>query len=348
MSKRGDAYRRAGVDTQKAGLFLENIKSLVSRTHGKGVITDIGGFGGLYKLDMNNLKEPVLVASSDGVGTKLKLAFLFNRHDTVGIDLVAMSVNDVLVQGAKPLFFLDYLAMGKLDPRIGEDILKGVVQGCLQAGCALLGGETAEMTDFYPPGEYDLSGFCVGVVDDSLLIDGGEIRPEDILIGLESSGLHSNGFSLVRKLLDKSGLSGEDPFPGTTRRVSDVLLEPTRIYASEVKGLLRDNLVKGMVHITGGGFYDNIPRVVHRELCARIEFGSWEIPAVMHWVREQGGLSWEDMLQIFNCGVGYLMVVSPGDSEDVLSRLRAMGCRSWIIGRIHEAQKEKQRVIIDF
>lgn len=348
MTKRGEAYQQAGVDTEKAGRFVESIKSMVARTHVKGVITDIGGFGGLFKLDMNQVQEPVLVASTDGVGTKLKLAFLFDRHDTIGIDLVAMSVNDVLVQGAKPLFFLDYLATGELNTRQGEEIIKGVAQGCIQAGCALLGGETAEMPDFYPSGEYDLSGFCVGVVDDSRIVDGGEARRDDVIIGLASSGLHSNGFSLVRKLLSQSGLKGEDTFPGTSSEVREVLLQPTRIYATEIKGLMRDIRIKGMAHITGGGFYDNIPRMLHRGLGARIKFGSWEIPPVMHWVREQGRMTWEDMLQIFNCGIGYVLVISPGDSEEVCSRLAGMGCPAWEIGRIAEVPQDSERVVIDF
>ncbi len=348
MTRIEKAYKQAGVDIQKAGNFVDTIKAMVSQTHGKGVITEIGGFSGLFKLDMHNLKDPVLVASTDGVGTKLKLAFLFDRHDTVGIDLVAMSVNDVLVQGALPLFFLDYLAMGELDTRKGEDIVKGIVQGCLQAGCALLGGETAEMPGFYSPGEYDLSGFCVGIVDDSRIVDGGEIRPDDVLIGLASSGLHSNGYSLVRRLLEKSALRGEDIFPGTSRKVSDVLLEPTRIYVPEIKSLMRDIRIKGMVHITGGGFYENIPRIIHRGLSARIGFGTWEIPRVMHWVKEEGELSWEDMLQIFNCGIGYILVVSQDDSEEVMSRLGGMNCRAWDIGRIRETYRGQERVIIDF
>ena len=348
MAKRGEAYQQAGVDTEKAGRFVESIKSMVARTHIKGVITDIGGFGGLFKLDMNEFNEPVLVASTDGVGTKLRLAFLFDRHDTIGIDLVAMSVNDVLVQGARPLFFLDYLATGELDTRQGQEIVKGVAQGCIQAGCALLGGETAEMPDFYPEGEYDISGFCVGVVDDSRIVDGGEIRRDDVVIGLASSGLHSNGFSLVRKLLKQSGLKGDDTFPGTSREVREVLLQPTRIYASEIKSLMRDIRIKGMAHITGGGFYDNIPRMLPRGVGARVNFGNWEIPPVMHWVKEQGRMDWEDMLQIFNCGIGYVMVVSPGVSEEVCSRLAGMGCPAWEIGRITEVPKNSDRVLIDF
>ncbi|WP_291323526.1 phosphoribosylformylglycinamidine cyclo-ligase [Desulfonatronospira sp.] len=348
MTSRGEAYLQAGVDTEKAGRFVDSIKNIVARTRIKGVITDIGGFGGLFKLDMNELNEPVLVASADGVGTKLKLAFLFDRHDTIGIDLVAMSVNDVLVQGARPLFFLDYLATGKLETRQAEEIVKGVARGCIQAGCALLGGETAEMPDFYPPGEYDLSGFCVGVVDDSRIVDGGEIRPDDAVIGLASSGLHSNGYSLVRKILSQSGLEGSDILPGTSREVRDVLLEPARIYTAEVKGLMRDIKINGMAHITGGGFYDNIPRMLHRGLGARIKFGTWEIPAVMHWVKDQGEIMWEDMLQIFNCGIGYVLVVSRKNSEEVCSRLKGMGCPAWEIGRIIEIPRDSENIIVEF
>ncbi|WP_028575596.1 phosphoribosylformylglycinamidine cyclo-ligase [Desulfonatronovibrio hydrogenovorans] len=348
MSKRGDSYKEAGVDIRKADDFIRRIKPLVAGTHVKGVMTDIGGFGGLFKLDTQDMNEPVLVASTDGVGTKLKLAFAFDVHDTIGVDLVAMSVNDVLVQGAKPLFFLDYFATGKLDPDKAESVVRGIAKGCKAAGCALLGGETAEMPDFYAPGEYDLSGFCVGVVDNKQMIDGRSIRPDDVIIGLASSGLHSNGFSLVRKILDESGLTGNDLFPGTKNRVSEILLQPTKIYVAEVMSIMRDIQVNGMVHITGGGFYDNIPRMIQKGLSARISFGSWDIPPVMNWVREGAGISWEEMLQIFNCGIGYVIICPDGYRDDVLSRLNAMDCPAWEIGRVVESKKGMENVFIDF
>jgi len=348
MAQRGEAYKRAGVDIEKAGEFVKRIKSFVTETHTKGVMTDIGGFGGLFKLDIQNFKEPVLVASTDGVGTKLKLAFSFDRHDTIGIDLVAMSVNDILVQGAKPLFFLDYFATGKLDSDKAEAVVRGIAQGCKIAGCALLGGETAEMPDFYQPGEYDLSGFCVGVVEHSMIIDGRSVRPGDTIIGLASSGLHANGFSLVRKVLRNSGLIPEDTFPGSTSTVREVLLEPTRIYVTEIFSIMRDIPINGMVHVTGGGFYDNIPRVVQNKLSSRIRFGSWDIPPVMNWIKNEESMSWEDMLQVFNCGIGFIMVIPTEHTEDVLSRLEAMDCPAWNIGRVVESRLQNEPVVFDF
>ena len=252
---RAKAYTEAGVDIQAGNDLVARIKHLVQRTHTKGVISDIGGFGGLFRPEIGNMSDPVLVSSTDGVGTKLKLAFAFNKHDTVGIDLVAMSVNDILVQGATPLFFLDYFATGKLDVDTAHTVISGVAEGCRQSACALLGGETAEMPDMYGDGEYDLAGFCVGIVDNAKLVDGSGIRVGDKIVGLASTGLHSNGFSLARKILDKSGLGPDDPFPGADgATVRDVLLAPTQIYVEVVRSLLRDLDVRGMAHITGGGF----------------------------------------------------------------------------------------------
>ncbi|MFP4168610.1 MAG: phosphoribosylformylglycinamidine cyclo-ligase [Desulfonatronovibrionaceae bacterium] len=339
MTQRDRAYKEAGVDIEAGNTFVRRIKPLVNATHTKGVMSDIGGFGGLFRPDISNMDMPVLVSATDGVGTKLKLCFEFNRHSSIGRDLVAMNVNDVLVQGGKPLFFLDYLAAGKLDPEIGEQIISGIAAGCKEAKCALLGGETAEMPDFYPPGEYDLSGFCVGIVDRDKIVDGTTIRSGHKLIGLGSSGLHSNGFSLVRKVLAASGLSGSDPFPGTDRTVADVLLEPTRIYVRPVQNLLRDMEIRGMVHVTGGGFYDNLPRILYQGLCADIDFGSWDIPPVFDWLRREAGLEWEEMLKIFNCGVGYILVVSEDECDDILPRLQGMDIPAWVIGRISRGKK---------
>ncbi|NCC23927.1 MAG: phosphoribosylformylglycinamidine cyclo-ligase [Deltaproteobacteria bacterium] len=338
MNDRGKAYREAGVDIEAGNEFVGRIRNLVNQARTKGTVSGIGGFGGLFKPDLSNCKHPLLVASTDGVGTKLKLAFLFDVHNTVGIDLVAMSVNDILVQGAKPLFFLDYFATGKLMIDVAEQVVSGVVAGCQEAGCALLGGETAEMPDFYAPGEYDLSGFCVGLVDDEKLVDGMAIRKGDRIIGLASSGIHSNGFSLVRKLLTESGLRGNDIFPGTSRSVSSVLLEPTRIYVSTILNLLRDLEIRGMVHVTGGGFYDNIPRVLPRGCSARVDFEAWPVPPVFDWLKAQGNLSWEEMLQIFNCGIGYILVVRADLEESVMSRLRGLDEDAWVIGEIVEAE----------
>lgn len=348
MSERDKAYKAAGVDIEAGNTFVSRIKSLVASTYTKGVVNDIGGFGGLFKPSMTMANEPVLVASTDGVGTKLKLAFLFDKHDSVGIDLVAMSVNDIIVQGARPLFFLDYFATGKLDIDKAEAVIKGIVDGCKEAQCALIGGETAEMPDFYADGEYDLSGFCVGMVDNDKIVDGSSIGVGDLIIGMASSGVHSNGYSLVRKLYTQSGLKPDDIFPGTQQTVADVLLTPTRIYVEAVRNIMRDWEIHGMVHVTGGGFYDNIVRVLPKGVTATIQFGSWTVPPVFHWLREQGNLSWEEMLQIFNSGIGYIMVVKKTVAKDVVHRLGALKQEAWIIGEITEREDDEEQVRINF
>lgn len=345
---RSKAYTDAGVDINAGNALVSRIKSIVARTHTNGVISDIGGFGGLFKPDLAGMDEPVLVSSTDGVGTKLKCAFQFGKHDTVGIDLVAMSVNDIIVQGAKPLFFLDYFATGKLDIDKAEAVIKGIVEGCKEAQCALIGGETAEMPDFYADGEYDLSGFCVGMVDNDKIVDGSSIGVGDLIIGLASSGVHSNGYSLVRKLYGQSGLKAGDTFPGTDQTVAEVLLTPTRIYVEAVRNVMRDWEIHGMVHVTGGGFYDNIVRVLPKGVTAQIRFGSWSIPPVFEWLRAQGNLSWEEMLQIFNSGIGYIMVVKKGVARDVVHRLGALKQDAWIIGEIVERADGEEQVRIDF
>lgn len=346
---RAKAYTDAGVDINAGNSLVSRIKSIVSDTHIHGVLSDIGGFGGLFKPDLSGMEEPVLVASTDGVGTKLKLAFAFDKHDTVGIDLVAMCANDILVQGARPLFFLDYFATGKLDVNKTTQVIAGIAEGCKQAGCALLGGETAEMPDMYGDGEYDIAGFCVGIADNAKIVDGSGIRVGDVLIGLASSGVHSNGYSLVRKILDKSGLGPDDVFPGTTRTVRDVLLEPTHIYADVVKNLMRDLPIRGMVHITGGGFYDNIPRILPSSVAAEVRFTSWTVPPVFHWLREQGGLTWPEMLQIFNCGIGYIFIVPSQNAEETMSRLEAMHEGAWVIGTVERrVNKDEEQVKILF
>ncbi len=349
MSDRSAAYKEAGVDIDAGNMLVSRIKSLVSATYSKGVISDIGGFGGLFKLDAETLEEPVLVASTDGVGTKLKLAQECGVHDSIGVDLVGMGVNDILVQGAKPLFFLDYFATGKLDVDIAEQVITGIAEGCKEAGCALLGGETAEMAGFYPDGVYDLSGFCVGIVDNSKIVDGSSIGVGDAVIGIQSSGPHSNGYSLIRKLLDASPLDPPDPFPGEEgKTTAQVLLAPTKIYVKPVLNLLRDFDVRGMVHVTGGGFYDNISRILPRGVTARIVMGSWDIAPVFEWLKDEGGLSWPEMLQIFNCGVGFILVVPPDISDDVLQRLEAMNEKACVIGNIEIQEKgEAEQVVID-
>ena len=344
---RSKAYTEAGVNIDAGEELVSRIKKIVKSTRVPGVVSDIGGFGGLFKPDLNGMEEPLLVGATDGVGTKLKLAFQFNKHDTVGIDLVAMSVNDILVQGAKPLFFLDYFATGKLDVDVAEQVISGIAEGCRQSGCALLGGETAEMPDMYAEGEYDLAGFCVGLVDNNLAVDGSAVSVGDVLIGMSSSGLHSNGYSLVRKILQKSGLKGDDFLPETKIKVSDALLAPTIIYVETVRNIMRDYTIKGMVHITGGGFYLNIPRVLPQGVVAQIDF-NWPIPPVFEWLKNAGGLTWPEMLQIFNCGIGYIMVVSEENQSDILNRLEGLGQDAWVIGQIrrrNDADPEEVEIL---
>ena len=343
---RAKAYTEAGVDIQAGNDLVARIKHLVQRTHTKGVISDIGGFGGLFRPEIGNMSDPVLVSSTDGVGTKLKLAFAFNKHDTVGIDLVAMSVNDILVQGAKPLFFLDYFATGELNVEQAEAVVGGVAEGCRRGGCALLGGETAEMPGMYAGGDYDLAGFCVGIADLGDIVDGSGIIPGDVVLGLASSGVHSNGYTLVRKLFEASGASADDIFPGTNRSFREVLLEPTIIYTRILEKLLQNTRAKGMVHVTGGGFYDNIPRVLPQNVCARIDFGAWDMPPVFEWLKEQGRLSWPEMLQIFNCGIGYIVIVDGAEAENVLKRAHVLNSRAWKIGEI-TARKEQDKEQVD-
>jgi len=346
--ERSQAYKQAGVDIEAGNSLVSRIRPLAAATFTKSVITDIGGFGGLFKLDTTSMEDPVLVSSTDGVGTKLKLAFAYDGHDGIGIDLVAMSANDILVQGAKPLFFLDYFATGKLDLDMAERVIKGIAEGCKDACCSLIGGETAEMPDFYHQGEYDLAGFCVGLVDNAKIVDGSSIGVSDAIIGLKSTGAHANGYSLIRKLAADQGLRPGDPFPGETRRVAEVLLAPTRIYVKTVLNLLRDFTIKGMVHVTGGGFYDNVPRILPRGVAATFQFGSWTVPPLFAWLKEAGALAWEEMFSIFNCGIGYMLVVDSEAAEEILGRLNGgLHEEAWIIGSIVKtADPNQPRVVI--
>ncbi len=344
MQERSSAYKDAGVNLQAANSLVQSIKSMASNTYNKGVVTDIGLFAGMFKLDVKDIKDPVLVSSADGVGTKLRLAFALDRHETIGIDLVAMNVNDIVVHGAQPLFFLDYFACNQLDIEQAEQVIKGIVQGCQEAKCALLGGETAELPGFYAPGKYDLSGFCVGLVDDSKIVDGSSIGVGNKLIGLASSGLHSNGYSLVHKLLDQSGLGLDHVLPGTQQDLGQLLLEPTRIYVRTVLNLLRDFEIKAMVHITGGGFYDNLPRVLPRGVKARLEFNTWPKTPLLQWLKQTGDLSWEEMLQIFNCGLGLVLIVGQKEYEDVLLRLQGLKEKAWVIGEIQQLKSGEEQV----
>lgn len=348
-AKRSQAYTAAGVDIEAGNEFVSRIKDMVKSTFTPGVATDIGGFGGLFKPQISGMESPMLVAGADGVGTKLKLAFMFDKHDTVGIDLVAMSVNDVLVQGAAPLFFLDYFATGKLESGVAEQVVSGVCEGCRQSDCALLGGETAEMPGFYPDGEYDLSGFAVGMVDSPKLVTGKDVAPGDVLIGLGSTGAHSNGWSLIRKILGESGLKNDDLFPGTDKTVADVLIEPTKIYVKPVLEVLEKMTVKGMVHVTGGGFYDNVPRVLPEQTAAKVEFGSWPMLPIFDWLQKQGDLSWPEMLQIFNCGIGYILIVEAANADKALEMLDARDdVDAYRIGEIIERKDGAEQVEVRF
>lgn len=340
-------YAEAGVDVETANRFISKLGPMVSSTFKRGVLTSIGGFSGLFALDTSQHTAPVLVASTDGVGTKLKLAFMMDRHDTIGIDLVAMCVNDIIVCGAQPLFMLDYFATGKLKEGVSLSVLQGIVAGCREAGCALIGGETAEMPGFYANDEYDLAGFVVGVVDRNRLIDGSEISEGDVLIGLASSGLHSNGYSLVRKVFleeKKYNLSDRlDALGGAV--LGDVLLTPTRIYVNTVLHLIKNNSIKGMVHITGGGFQDNIPRVIPKSCKAVIDLSSWQMPAVFELLSREGDIPREEMLNTFNCGIGMILIVPKDNVQDVLLQAAALGEQAFMIGRV-ESRHENEAFVV--
>ncbi|MFO7765080.1 MAG: phosphoribosylformylglycinamidine cyclo-ligase [Pelovirga sp.] len=337
--KKPVTYKDAGVDIDAGNDFVNQIKPLVKQTSRPEVVADIGGFGGLFSLNTRKYQRPVLVAATDGVGTKLMLAFMMNQHETVGIDLVAMCVNDIIVQGAEPLFFLDYLATGKLTPAQAVEVIKGITAGCKQAGCALLGGETAEMPGMYKAGEYDLAGFAVGVVDNPRIIDGSTITKGDQLIGIASSGLHSNGYSLARKILLESMKLDLASVPdGFDRSLGDTLLAPTRIYVKSILNLLRDFNVKGLAHITGGGLLENIPRVLPRHCKAIIDGTSWNRPAIFELLQQGGNVAAEEMYRTFNCGIGMVLIAPAKETDEILSRLAGLGETAWNIGHIEEAE----------
>ncbi len=317
------SYRDAGVDIDAGDQLVENIKPFAKRTLRPEVLSGIGGFGGLVEIS-KKFKEPVLVSGTDGVGTKLKLAFELNRHDTVGIDLVAMSVNDILVQGAEPLFFLDYFACGKLDVAAATEVIKGIALGCEQSGCALIGGETAEMPGMYPVGEYDLAGFAVGVVEKSKIITGEHITAGDVVLGLASNGAHSNGYSLVRKIIERSHPDLNAKFDGE-RTLADCIMAPTRLYVKPLLSLMQHLTVKGMAHITGGGITENVPRVLPQNVVADIDSNTWQMPKLFHWLREQGNVEAQEMYRTFNCGIGMVVVVSGEHAEAAIKHLQASG-----------------------
>lgn len=328
-------YAEAGVDIDKANAFVDAIKPIVSDTFQRGVLTDIGGFGGLFALGGDRYSDPVLVSSTDGVGTKLKIAELCNRHDTIGIDLVAMCVNDIVVSGAKPLFFLDYFSVGSLDTDQATAVVRGIAKGCKIAGCSLIGGETAEMPGLYRPGEYDLAGFTVGIAERNELIDGSDIKVGDQLIGLGASGIHSNGYSLVRKIcFEELGLSVDDEVKELGCTLGEELLRPTRIYVESVLNLLKHFKIGGLVHITGGGFIDNIPRVLPAGCKAVIEDGSWAVPPIFNFLRDKGRVPAAEMCRTFNCGIGMVLVVDEKIVDDILLQAQALGESAYLIGEV--------------
>ena len=336
-------YRDAGVDIDAGDELVERIKPFAKRTLRPGVLAGIGGFGALFEMP-KGYREPVLVSGTDGVGTKLKLAFELDRHDTIGIDLVAMSVNDILTLGAEPLFFLDYYACGRLDVATAADVVKGIAAGCERAGCALIGGETAEMPGMYTPGEYDLAGFAVGVVEKSRIIDGSSIAPGDVLLGIAADGVHSNGYSLVRRIIesrdvDLSGKLGSAP-------LADLLLAPTRIYVRPVLALMQRVAIKGLAHITGGGLVGNVPRVLKDEFTARIDRSSWTLPAVFQWLKEQGNVSDDEMLRVFNCGIGMVAVVAAADADVAADALKQSGETVYRLGVIDQRRAGEPQTIV--
>ena len=344
MSKQSLSYKDAGVDINAGNALVERIKPEVKRTTRAEVIGGLGGFGALCAIP-SKYKEPILVSGTDGVGTKLRLAIDLKKHDTIGIDLVAMCVNDLVVQGAEPLFFLDYYATGKLDVDVAADVVKGIADGCVQSGCALVGGETAEMPGMYHAGDYDLAGFCVGVVEKSEIIDGSRVKNGDALIALGSSGPHSNGYSLVRKVIDVSGVN-----PATelldNKPLSEHVLAPTKIYVKSVLVLIKQADVHAIAHLTGGGFWENIPRVLPKNTKAVIDEKSWKWPSVFNWLQEKGNIDTYEMYRTFNCGVGMVIALPQEQVETALAILKQAGENAWLIGHIEHAEDDAEQVVI--
>ena len=334
-------YRDAGVDIDAGNESVSLIKDAVRATYRSEVMGDLGGFGGLFALNTKDYKEPVLVSGTDGVGTKLRLAFLLNKHDTIGQDAVAMCVNDILVQGAEPLFFLDYLAVGKLEPMQVAEIVTGVARACKESGCALIGGETAEMTGFYPIGEYDIAGFSVGVAERSKLITPARVKAGDVLLGLPSSGVHSNGYSLVRKIVfERKGFKGDEYMEELGQTIGEELLTPTRLYPRICLPLIRAFDIHGMVHITGGGFYENIPRALPEHMGAEVNGTAWTIPPVFRLLQEWGNVDWTEMYRTFNMGIGMVLIVSSDEADRITAQLNAQNETVYHIGHVTEGAHE--------
>ena len=337
-------YEDAGVSIDRGNLLVERIKSVAQATRNEGVMGNLGGFGALFDLSAYSYRDPVLVSGTDGVGTKVKLAIDLQRHDTIGIDLVAMCVNDLLVQGARPLFFLDYFACSRLDVDTAACIIEGIADGCRQAGCALVGGETAEMPSMYAAGDYDLAGFCVGAVERDQIIDGSRVIAGDILIAIASSGAHSNGYSLIRKIIQDSGADYKDTLDN--KSIGELLLKPTRIYVKTVLDLVKQVDVKALAHITGGGLLENIPRVLPAGMDAFIDSGTWCMPPIFNWIQQKGNIDIREMFRTFNCGVGMVVCVPATDQDTALKCLAKSGESAWIIGKIKTGQKDQSRVAL--
>ncbi len=328
-------YKNAGVDVEAGYEAVKLMREHVKRTYIPGVLNDIGGFGGFFKPDLEGYKEPLLISGTDGVGTKLQIAFMMDKHDTIGIDCVAMCVNDIICHGAKPMFFLDYIGTGKLNPKKAADIVKGISRGCIEADCALIGGETAEMPGFYKDEEYDLAGFAVGIVDRAKVINGENVKEGDIIIGLPSSGIHSNGYSLVRKLFfDVKGFNIDAVFPDLSVTLGEELLKPTRIYVKALLSLLKKNDVKGIAHITGGGFIENIPRTLPKGLKARIELGSWPVLPIFSLMKDLGDMEVRELYNTFNMGIGIVLITDKTSADSVMMGLKSMGESAYIIGEV--------------
>ena len=341
------SYKSAGVDIDAGNKFVELIKPLAKSTMNENVLGKLGGFSGAYELPKGQYKNPVLVSAADGVGTKLNVAITLGKLDTVGIDLVAMNVNDVITCGADPLFFLDYLATSKLEPEQAAEVIKGIAKGCKQAGCALLGGETAEMPGFYKKGDFDLAGFVVGIVDKKKIIDGSQVKPGDAVIGIASSGLHSNGYSLARKVLigkDKQALK-KKPAP-LKRTLGEELIEPTKIYVKTVRKLKEQVKIKAMAHITGGGLLENIPRVLPDDCGVTLDSNSWPYPGIMELIEKKGSVERQEMLRTFNCGIGFVIVVSQKDADTAIKTIRRMREKAYLVGRIEKVKKDQEKVVI--
>jgi phosphoribosylformylglycinamidine cyclo-ligase len=344
----GLTYRQSGVDIDAKLSLVEAIRPALRKTYGPQVLGDVGGFAALFAMKDLPYRDPVLVSGTDGVGTKLKIAFATGKHDTVGIDLVAMCANDVAVTGADPLFFLDYFATGRLDPSVAAEVIRGIARGCEQAGCALVGGETAELPGFYADGEYDLAGFCVGAVDRSALLDGSAVREGDALVGLASSGLHSNGFSLARRIVEEVlGLSYADALAALGAPLGEVLLRPTRIYVPALRALRAAGLLRAAAHVTGGGWIENIPRTLPQDLAVRVRPGSWPIPPVFDFLQRGGGVDDREMFRTFNMGIGMTCVVPAGATDAALARLRDAGERAFAVGEVVRARGDTRVLFED-